>query len=223
MRSMLLDPPSGAVAPSLELSLIDQAASEAKDVTVSESFLDNLMTLRKTLMFGYETSDNEKTTISYEDVEVSDRRWKWGLRFAKACAWLDGKPDLRQDDIRYLLPVLWSEESQIEKLEAAIYKLCSKEMQKAEKAITVGNESFNFADGTADRQKLTQGLAELEDRINELKESFNARNPHREIVRAGKALRGMQKSLKAQLDKLDRIIDEDADEWADFDLDLEIG
>lgn len=83
----------------LTLDDLEAAKDEIRDVEVPMSFLEHLVNLRNNL--------------SYQGIEVSDRRWQQGLHLCQAYAWLQERQGVVETDMSILQHVLWNTPQEI--------------------------------------------------------------------------------------------------------------
>ena len=85
--------------PVLTLEALEHAAEAIDAVAVPVSFLEHMVNLRNSL--------------SFEGIEVSDRRWRQALGLCKAVAWLDEREGVIETDMSILQHVLWNSPQEI--------------------------------------------------------------------------------------------------------------
>jgi MoxR-like ATPase len=113
----MLSAPAVAQPPQLSLDVLDEAYIQSQQVIISDAAMQNLLALRRNIMF-----DDE-----YADLTLSDRRLKTLISILKASVWLDGRTVAEGDDIMYVRHCVWDEQPQIEQVEDLINSLCSDE------------------------------------------------------------------------------------------------
>lgn len=80
--------------PMLTISDLETARELINGINTPMSFLESFVNL--------------KNLLSYQGIEVSDRRWKQGLELTKAIAWLDGRDTVDSPDLSILQHVVWN-------------------------------------------------------------------------------------------------------------------
>lgn len=83
----------------LTLDDLDAASESIDSVAIPTSFEEHLVNLRNNL--------------SYQGIEVSDRRWRQSLGLCRAVAWLDGRDAVQETDLSILQHVLWNTPQEI--------------------------------------------------------------------------------------------------------------
>lgn len=83
----------------LSLKDLDVASQGIEDVEVTQSFLEHMVNLRNAL--------------SFQGIEVSDRRWQQSLKLCKSIAWLDRREAVIEGDMAILQHVVWSSPSDV--------------------------------------------------------------------------------------------------------------
>ena len=83
----------------LSLDELNRAEEEIDDIDVPISFLEHFVNLRNNL--------------SFQGIEVSDRRWRQSLHLCKAHAWLQQREGVIETDLSILQHVLWNTPQEI--------------------------------------------------------------------------------------------------------------
>jgi MoxR-like ATPase len=86
-------------------------------VVVGDPVIDAICTLRATL--------RRKELVS------SDRRWRQAVRLLQASAWLDGRPEVGENDLEILTHVLWDSPAQKPTVEREVLQLINPDAREA--------------------------------------------------------------------------------------------
>jgi MoxR-like ATPase len=158
---------AGPLSTRLSIEDVRRAQAEAAAVELPDAVLAALVRLWKRLR--------------ERGITVSDRRFRNGIRYLKAHAWLEGRARVAEDDLEILADLLWQEPEQALEVRKLVLELANPLVAKAEELYDKAVERYQRlqnmdenAKDEADHKKVMETASETLGQLRRIGRSLQA-------------------------------------------------